>query len=59
MQEGEDGRLVHDGLTEQQLELLAEYQAEEEEAHAVKEFASRLAYNLGQVSLEGSFRCGC
>jgi len=52
VQEGEDGRLVHDGLTEQQLELLAEAQAEEEEAHAVKEFAARLAYNMGEVRTE-------
>jgi hypothetical protein len=40
---------VHDGLTEQQLLMLAEMEAEEEEKHAVAEFKRRLDFNMGQV----------
>jgi hypothetical protein len=51
-QEGEDGQLVHDGLTEQQLLMLAEIEAEEEEKHAVAEFKRRLDFNMGRVRVQ-------
>jgi hypothetical protein len=54
-QEGEDGQLVHDGLTEQQLLMLAEIEAEEEEKHAVAEFKRRLDFNMGRVRICGRF----
>jgi hypothetical protein len=48
-QEGADGQLVHDGLTEAQLLVLAEMEAEEEEKHAVAEFKRRLDFNMRSV----------
>ena len=48
-QEGENGRLVHDGLTAEQLEELAAVEADAEEADAIVEFQRRLDYNMGRV----------
>lgn len=56
IKEGEDGQLVHDGLTEQQLLMLAEIEAEEEEKHAVAEFKRRLDFNMGRVRALHYFR---